>query len=237
MCANQVGGNVEIGSSLTRTGAVEIAKNTRGDVNIASNMTVVGTNLINVGTASIGTLSLRGANANINTTGTGAISLGNTTGTLTLNQSITPAYTYPAASGTPTVIAGTGAGKVGEVKYNIVKIVSTISTGSLPQPVANIAVSAGGVYLLNFSGQFYGPTATTQAYFGLSVTGTTDAGLYTGNIGFAPIISSPAPYYYGVNGCWIVQPVGAGTYIVSCTGLAPANITIDYVNIKVVRIA
>ena len=69
------------------------------------------------------------------------------------------------------------------------------------------------------------------------MTGTTDAGLYDGNIGFAPIISSPSPYYYGVNGCWIVQPAGAGTYFVKCTGLSPANINIDYINIKTVRIA
>jgi hypothetical protein len=96
-CANQTSGTFEIGSSSARTGAVEIAKNTRGDVNIASSMSVVGTNNTTIGTASIGVLSLRGANVNINTTGTGAITLGNTTGTLTLNKPITPAYTYPSA--------------------------------------------------------------------------------------------------------------------------------------------
>jgi hypothetical protein len=97
LCANQVAGGVEIGSSATRTGAVEIAKFTKGNVNIATNMTA-GTNTITIGTASLGTVVMRGAEVNLNTAGTGDVNICNLGGGgINIFQPISPFYNTPTA--------------------------------------------------------------------------------------------------------------------------------------------
>jgi hypothetical protein len=199
------------------------------------------TNTLTCPTISTQTINSTSATGNLAiggnlTAGGGNLTLGGTTSTLTIKNPFTPTYGY-TSSGTTNVIAGTGAGKIGEVKYNKTALTSTINPASLPRTVASITVDSAGVYMLNFGSQYWSSGFNTQLYFNLTVTGTTDAGLYDGNIGYANIISSPAPYYYGVIGCWIVQPAGAGTYVISCTGLTPNIVNVDYVNIKTVRIA
>jgi len=106
MGANQTSGPIQIGSSTSRTGAVQIANATQGDISIGAGMLTAGTNNINIGTQNLGKTGIKASNVYLNETGTGAINFGNSTTTaITQYKPTTVAYSYPAS--TPSQIGWT----------------------------------------------------------------------------------------------------------------------------------
>ena len=58
-----------------------------------------GTNVVSIGTASLGTVALKATTVKLNDAGTGNIELGNASGgNITLFKPLTPNYTYPVSS-------------------------------------------------------------------------------------------------------------------------------------------
>jgi hypothetical protein len=95
----QTTGTISIGNGSNRNGTIGIGQNTKGNVSIANNM-LGGSNVVTIGTNSLGTVNLKGATVKINETGsTGATEIGNaSSGAITIFKPLTPNYTYPVSS-------------------------------------------------------------------------------------------------------------------------------------------
>ena len=202
-CANQVGGTFEIGSSATRTGAVEIAKNTRGDVNIASNMTVVGTNTVTIGSTSLGTVVMRGAEVNLNTSGAGDVNICSSGGgNINIYQPLSPYYA-------PSVITSA---EIGYTVRDTITFSGTIPTTTNCYFFGTGKVLPIGVWLIQFTtrGRSTG-TSTFTRYFTWgedSVTGTTPLAAMT-SLSSSTVIDSEG---LSTTGSFVVSSTGSTTY-------------------------
>ena len=199
---------------------------------------------VSIGSTSLSAVNIKGVQTNLetttlnlNTNGTGNTLIGTSGGSnnITINRPLTPAYSYVAGTGTPTVTYGTGAGKIGEIKYNIVRVTQT-TTATSGQTIASLTVDSAGIYLLTFNAQFIYTAPATSGYFYLVISGASDPYLYASNIGITTILVTGAPYYYGCGNSWILQPSGSATYSIVTQGV-PVGMVTDFLNIKTVRIA
>jgi len=149
MLGAQTSGTLTIGNSSSRTGDVVIANTTRGDIYLGNAMNA-GTNIIRIGTANRGTLSLRGAN----------VTIGEVSGTtVEIFKPYTPQYN-------PSLITSTTIGYSVPPTYNTPfnlspSVVKNIATYSLPI----------GVYFIQASIQT--PTPVTYQGLGISLASAT----------------------------------------------------------------
>ncbi len=105
---NQTSGTFSIGGGLNRSSSISIGQSTKGNILIGSSQQA-GTNLTTVGTASLGTLSLRGGIVRLNDSGSGTVDIGNPSGgAITILRPLTPNYNSVYST------TGTGTGKIGE---------------------------------------------------------------------------------------------------------------------------
>ena len=208
-CANQTSGSFEIGSSASRTGAVEIAKNTKGNVNIASSMTA-GTNTVTIGSTSLGTVVMRGAEVNLNTSGAGDVNICSSGGgNINIYQPLSPFYA-------PSVITS---GDIGYTVRDTITFSGTIPTATNCYFFGTGKVLPIGVWLIQFTtrGRSSG-TSTFTRYFTWgedSVTGTTPLSAMT-SLSSSTVIDSE-----GLS--------TTGTFVVSSTGSTTYNIAVYFV--------
>jgi hypothetical protein len=184
-----------------------------------------------------GQTNLETTTLNLNTTGTGNTLIGTSGGSnsITFNRPLTPAYTYPTPSGSPTITTGAGAGKIGEVRYNTT-VVTPILNGTVGVVICAITLNNTGVYMITVNAQMNNTVPILGTYFRLVVSGTTDPMYYGRNIGSTNILTAPSSYFNGISNTWIVQPAGAGTYSLIVEGIT-AGTNVEYLQMTSVRIA
>lgn len=168
---NQTAGTFSIGGGLSRTGSISIGQSTQGNILIGSSM-ISGTNLITMGTSSIGTLTLRGQNIRLNDGGTGSIDIGNpSAGTITINRPLTVGY-LPTA-----ITALTQIGRCVEVFPPSLNL--TVNGGD--NIIATLTTGLAGVYRIDYSFR-YGTAGSTP----LSLIETWfNTSTQTGNVQYA----------------------------------------------------
>ena len=162
IAANQTSGTLLIGGSGSRTANVNIANATKGDISIGNAMTT-GTNIIRIGTAGRGTLSLRGDSVKVGEGTNNLIELGNAgTTTITLFKAMTPNYL-------PSTILATNIG----YKTSFGALSFTLSP-NVAKSMMSITLAAG-VWLLQGTIQ----TPTPATYQGLCFSLVTNTMDYT----------------------------------------------------------
>ena len=136
----QTTGSFSIGGGLSRTGSISIGQSTQGNILIGTSM-ISGTNLITMGTSSLGTVTLRGQNIRLNDGGTGSIDIGNpSAGTVTINRPLSVGYVSSAISGN------------NQIGFTISsKLAGPTLTGSVPNSLSNLTniVLPNGVWSLS----------------------------------------------------------------------------------------
>lgn len=208
-------GGLNLGSVSSGTGSVQLANGTSQTANIIignGNAVVTGSDKIIIGKSGK-TISISGAT----TLDNGTLNLSN--GTINVNSPLTAGYSYPIT-----------AGKIGSYTSN-----DTILTNPLTaqfQNVCSITVASAGMYLISINGQV-DASPLAALYFGLYFSGT-DPLLYASNIGYTTII--PAQYA-GFANTYLCAPQSSGTYTFQTTGISGAGYTVNFVQIKAVRIA
>jgi hypothetical protein len=160
----QTSGTLSIGNGSSRSGTLGIAQNTRGNVSIANNMTSGGSNIVTIGTNSLGTLNLKGATVKINETGsTGATEIGNSSsGAIVIYKPLTPSYT-------PGAITSTTIG----YKLDFTALSLTLSP-NVAKSIMSVSLTPG-VWLLQATIQ----TPTPATYQGLCFSLVTNVMNYT----------------------------------------------------------
>jgi hypothetical protein len=147
---NQTGGTFSIGGGLNRDGSISIGQSTRGNILIGSTMTA-GTNLITMGTSSLGTASVRGATVRLNDLGTGQTQISNPSGgAITIYKPLTVGY-LPTAINSITQI-----GRCVEVFPPNLSL--TVNGGD--NIIATLTTGTAGVYRIDYSFR-YGTSGLT----------------------------------------------------------------------------
>lgn len=221
LAGSQSSGTLQIGNGGSRTGKVELANSTKGDIDIGTTMGS-GTNIITIGTLALGKTTIRATNLSLQETGNGTINVGNTAGTgaLNINKPLTLGYATSAITA------------LTQIGRNVEVVLGNINLPiNAENTIATLTIGTAGVYIINYAFRYIkGTTATTiglfETWFNTSTQTGVNASVQYGNdaVLYSPY-ASMGTFILAQNGSAIITTTAASTITFKCfiqyTGDAP----------------